>query len=107
VWNPTTLAPYSGYAGLTGTYYFYMRIYIQQANLDLLPSTNSSWYAKSGVFVIAEQPPSSSSTSTIDVFSTSVTTSSTSTAYAGGGPTSSSSAGAGARKAAKARDSLG
>jgi hypothetical protein len=97
VWNISSAT----YADLTGPFYFYMGIYIQQSDLDVLPSTNSPWNKTSGNFVIAERAPTSSS-STINVLLSSTTvgsTTSSTTTYTAGGATATSSAGAIARTA--------
>jgi hypothetical protein len=102
VWNITSDV---GYGTLSGTFTFYMGIYIQQSDLDVLPSEKSPWYVKSGIFIIADASTSSSSTSISasssgsNTFLPSTTLSPSSATHAGGGLTATSSTGAGARTA--------
>jgi hypothetical protein len=63
------------------------------------PSKNSSWYVRSGIFILAPTSSSSTSSSGSYTFLPSTTLSSSSATRAGGGPTATSSAGAGARTA--------
>ncbi|KAH8589146.1 hypothetical protein B0O99DRAFT_637356 [Bisporella sp. PMI_857] len=51
VWNVVSSLPYST---LSGEFYYYLAIYIQQPHDFLLPSENSSWYVSSGTFIIKQ-----------------------------------------------------
>ncbi|KAH6982576.1 hypothetical protein EDB80DRAFT_735936 [Ilyonectria destructans] len=100
VWNVSS--PFNDlYQTLSGNFSYYLAIYIQQSDHDVLPSKNSPWYVTSGVFMIAPtnstSASSSASSSGSDTFLPSTTLSSSSETRAGSGPAVTSSTGAGAR----------
>ncbi|KAH7108944.1 hypothetical protein EDB81DRAFT_863372 [Dactylonectria macrodidyma] len=100
VWNVSSTLDVL-YQTLSGNLSYYLAIYIQQSDHEVLSSKYSPWYVTSGVFMIAPTNSTSASTSASssgsDAFLPLTTLSSSSETRAGSEPAETSSTGTGAR----------